>query len=103
MYAQIIDQMVTNVVVCDDPAYAADQGWVDVDDGIAPQPGIGWRYDGKAWAAPTPAPDTGPQIPITVDPDALNDLVTQVSAISTVAQSKAALLAVLGALGADIP
>lgn len=50
-YAVIEEEICTNVVVCDDPAYAADHGWVALE-GIEPLPWIGWRYDGSQWSAP---------------------------------------------------
>ena len=52
-YAEIVNGVVANVAVCDDPAFATAQGWHDIDT-LDPQPGVGWAYDGTTWTPPTP-------------------------------------------------
>lgn len=101
VYAEITDSTVTNIVVCDDPDYADAQGWVPIA-GVEPAPTIGWTYEGSTWTSADFVTDPSPQM-ITVDPSTLNDLATQVSEATTVTQVKAALLATLAALGADLP
>jgi hypothetical protein len=100
LYANVTKGVVVGVVVCDDPAYATEQGWTPLQ-GVNPQPGPGWTYDGTTWVAPELAPTAQQQVPVTVDPDVLSGLVDQATAATTVAQVKAALLATLNALGAD--
>lgn len=56
-----------NVAVCDDPDFAATQGWIGPLDGLTPQPGIGWAFDGTNWTAPAPpAPDPQQEAQATV-------------------------------------
>ena len=45
-----------NAAICDDPAWAANQGWLDITN-LNPQPWIGWTWDGTSWIAP---PDPTP-------------------------------------------
>lgn len=59
-YAEIVNGVVANVAVCDDPAFATAQGWHDIDT-LDPQPGVGWAYDGTTWTPPTPPPPTAQQ------------------------------------------
>lgn len=54
-YAEVTDDTVTTVAVCDDPAHAEEMGWVLIED-LDPMPWIGWTRDGEAWKAP-PADD----------------------------------------------
>lgn len=49
-YAEITAGVCTNVCVCEDPAFAAAQGWVELPAGA----GVGWSYDGTTWSAPPP-------------------------------------------------
>lgn len=60
-YAEIVNGVVANIAVCDDPAFAQAQGWVGPIDTITPHPGIGWTYDGTNWTAPTPPPPSPQQ------------------------------------------
>ena len=55
-YAVVEDNTIVNVVVSDDPAYAAEQGWTDVEN-VPGKPWIGWTYDGANW---NPPPDPVP-------------------------------------------
>jgi hypothetical protein len=55
-YAAIIEGIVANVAVCDDPDFAKEQGWIGPIDTLDPQPGVGWSYDGTNWTAPSPPP-----------------------------------------------
>jgi hypothetical protein len=73
-YADVEDGICVNVVVCDDPDYAADQGWVPLA-GEDPQPGIGWAYDGQTWTPPdpVPAPPPDPGYPAWVQPEGAHD------------------------------
>jgi roadblock/LC7 domain-containing protein len=50
-YAELEANTVVNVVVCDDPEYAAEMGWYTLA-GLNPVPWIGWTYDGGQWSAP---------------------------------------------------
>lgn len=58
-YAVVEDNTIVNVVVCDDPGYAADQGWLALD-GLDPLPWIGWTYDGTNWNPPEDEPPPPP-------------------------------------------
>jgi hypothetical protein len=50
-YAVVVDNVIDNVVVCDDPDYAAEMGWYALA-GLDPMPWIGWTYDAGKWSAP---------------------------------------------------
>jgi hypothetical protein len=54
-YAVLDNNTITNVVVCDDPDYAAEQGWYTLA-GMDPMPWIGWTYDNGTWSAPPEPP-----------------------------------------------
>lgn len=64
-YAEITDDIVTNVTVADDPVFAAAMGWVLID-GLTPMPGIGWGYDGTTWTPPDVAGSSSAQDPAVV-------------------------------------
>lgn len=48
-YAIIDGGTVANIVVAD-PAFAADQGWIEAGPDVA----VGWTWDGETFAAPAP-------------------------------------------------
>ena len=98
VYAVIDTDTVTNLVVCDDTAHADEQGWTCVD-GLDPQPGIGWGYDGTTFTAPVT--DRLPPLPLTVqvDPDVLCDVLEQVDGATNIATLKAAVSALVQSLG----
>jgi hypothetical protein len=50
-YADLVGNTIVNVVVCDDPDYAAEMGWYALA-GLDPMPWIGWTYEGGTWSAP---------------------------------------------------
>lgn len=56
-YAVIENGIVTNVVLADDDAYAAEQGWVPCEDA-----GPGWRYEEGAFSTPLPSPGPVPSV-----------------------------------------
>ena len=56
------DGIVSNMVVAEE-AMNIDGLWVCVD-GLSPAPGIGWSYDGSAFAPPPAPPAPAPQPPI---------------------------------------
>jgi hypothetical protein len=55
-YAVIEDNVIVNVVVCDNPDYAAEQGWQRIYGVLDPLPWIGWTYDGTNWNPPPDEP-----------------------------------------------
>lgn len=50
-YAELDGGTIVNVLVCDDPDYAAEMGWYALA-GLDPMPWIGWTYEGGEWHAP---------------------------------------------------
>ena len=74
-FAEVVNDEVTRVVVCDDPAWLADRlggVWVETADPYTDQPqtvryaGPGWKYDpdwsvrfAVPWTMPQPDPETG--------------------------------------------
>lgn len=55
LYAQVINNTITNTVACD-AAFAAAHGLTEIDN-LSPVPGIGWTLSGGVWSAPTPSPN----------------------------------------------
>lgn len=53
-YAEVEDNVIINVVICDDGEYAAEMGWYALE-GLDPMPWIGWSYDGGTWSPPPEA------------------------------------------------
>jgi len=53
-YAIIIDSIVANIALADGPLA---NNWVSLQ-GISPQPGIGWSYNGSTFTAPPAVPAT---------------------------------------------
>lgn len=94
-YAEITDGIVTNVAVCDDPAFAEQQGWIGPVDTIDPQPGVGWSYDAsnQTWTAPTPPAPTAQQQAQQQLQQLLAELPTQLSNANTDAQTLSTLTA----------
>jgi hypothetical protein len=52
-YAEVEENTIVGVFVCDDPQYAEEMGWYALE-GLDPMPWLGWTYDGETWSAPPP-------------------------------------------------
>jgi len=98
IYAELSGTVAVNTLVCEDPAYAASMGWIDVD-GISPQPGIGWTYDAstKAWTAPPPPGPT----PYTEAHGTISTLLSDMSALQSQIAADAASVANWSTLSAS--
>lgn len=88
-YAELDGDTVTNVVVCDDPAYAQSQQWIAVDT-LTPMPGVGWTRnpDGSFTPPPPPPPSSQEQArqhvaALTASiPDAITQATTDAAALA---------------------
>lgn len=117
-YAEITDNEVTNVLLCDDEAFAAEMGWVGPLDALDPQPGTGWAYDAanQSWTAPvvvTPPPTPQQtattqlqQMAATDIPTFTSQLQTDISTVTntgwaplTAAEQQAMMLRILNGFG----
>jgi hypothetical protein len=56
-YAIVEDGVVTNVVVWDEKTPYNPEGELVLIEGLTPEPGIGWDYDGKQFADNRPQPE----------------------------------------------
>jgi len=90
-YAIVIDGVCVNIAGCEDPGFAADQGWVGPIDALSPVPGVGWSYANSTWTAPvvTPPTPTAAQQAATQ----LADMLTQVPALSSQVAADEAMFA----------
>jgi hypothetical protein len=54
-YLEVNDGLVTGgPYLCDDDEFVTEIGWVGPIDGMTPEPGVGWSYDGTTWTPPPP-------------------------------------------------